>query len=298
MKQKFSYFLIRIFLWVGSVLPKDMVYRLSQWVVMRYYHLKPKRVQIMHDNIQIAFPNMSRDEVLLFGLDVYHELSKTISEYILCHANRIGVEDMILNMKEAKENLENLKSQSKSGVIIITGHYSNWELFGDFLGYNGFGVTNVVKRSPDSLVDNRIITPFRQRYGNRMIDQKGSMVRLAKALKNNQIVTLLMDQVVQPPNGVVVDFFGHQTAATKSVAMLKNKYNPIVVPMFIERVNREQFMIKVGEPIESKGCNDNDKILEIASMTQDYYDAIEKQIKESPKQWLWLYNRWKPIKSE
>ena len=259
---------------------------------MRYYHAKPKRVQIMHDNIKRAYPSMTHNEIVEFGLDVYKELSKTISEYLLSYASRLDIEEMIINMDEAREKLLDIKSKSDNGMIIITGHYSNWELFGDFLGYSGFGVTNIVKRSPDSWIDNRIITPFRQRYGNRMIDKKGSMVRLAKALKNNQIVTLLMDQVVQPPNGVVVDFFGHQTAATKSVAMLKNKYNPIVIAVFIERVEHEKFIVRVGEPMVA------DESLSIATMTQKYYDAIEQQIREAPEQWLWLYNRWKPIKDE
>ena len=260
--------------------------------------MKPKRVEIMHANIRRAFPDLAEAEVIIFGKKVYEALSKTLAEYLLIYADRLHVKNLVINRTEAREVLLALQSQSQRGMIIITGHYSNWELFGDFLGYSGFGITNVVKRSPKSLIDERIITPFREKYGNSMIDQKGSMVRLAKALKNNQMVTLLIDQVVQPPNGVVVDFFGYQTAATKSVAMLKNKYDPMIVPVFLERVGDEQFKVNIYDPIESIPDDNLSKEEQIVAMTQTYYQVLETQIKKSPEQWLWLYNRWKEIKFE
>ena len=252
----------------------------------------------MHANIRRAFPNLTEAEVTVFGKKVYEALSKTLAEYLLIYAGRLHVKDLVINREEARETLLALQSKSQRGMIVITGHYSNWELFGDFLGYSGFGITNVVKRSPGSLIDKRIITPFREKYGNRMIDQKGSMVRLAKALKNNQMVTLLIDQVVQPPNGVVVDFFGYPTAATKSVAMLKNKYDPVVVPVFLERVGQEQFKVNIYDPVESIPDKNLSKEEQIVAITQAYYKILEVQIKKSPEQWLWLYNRWKEIKFE
>ena len=294
MKKKINYYMIHFFLFLGKILPKSTLYMLSKCILMCYYKLKPKRVEIMHENIKRAFPKKSEEEIVRFGKEVYTALSQTVAEYLLSYAGRVHIQEMVSNMDEACKKLRRLKSESQNGMIIVTGHYANWELFGDFLGYNGFEIINVVKRSPDSLIDQRIITPFREKYGNSMIDQKGSMVRLAKALKSNRMVTLLIDQVVQPPNGVVVNFFGHQTAATKSVAMLKNKYDPMVVPVFLERVGRENFMVRVGDPIEVDLENDEEQKLTL--MTQRYYDAIEYQIRQAPEQWLWLYNRWKEIK--
>jgi KDO2-lipid IV(A) lauroyltransferase len=258
--------------------------------------MKPKRIEIMHANIRRAFPEKSESEIEEFGKRVYRELSKTVAEIVLLYNERIHVKEMVINTEEAVAKLKSFSQNAPNGILMVAGHYSNWELLGLFLGYHGFSVTNVVKPSKNALIDKYIVIPFRERSGNKMIELKGSMISMAKALKAGKNIALLIDQVVQPPNGVPVSFFGHPTAATKSVAMLKSKYDPLVIPVFIERVESERFMVRVGDPIEYSGDSDIEKEKQLIAMTQMYYDVIEEQIQQAPEQWLWLYNRWKEIK--
>jgi len=294
MKQKLTYYLIKCFLFLGKILPKNAIYSLSEWILMRYYHMKPKRIEIMHANIKRAFPEKNETEIEVFGKRVYEELSKTVAETVLLYNRRIYVKDIVINAEEAATKLKGFSENAPNGILIVTGHYSNWELFGQFLGCYDFPVINVVKPSSNIWIDKYIIIPFRERFGNRMIEPKGSMITIAKALKAGKNIALLIDQVVQPPNGLPVLFFGYPTAATKSVAMLKNKYDPLVVPVFIERVGIERFVVRVGDPIEPD--SDTNREQKLISMTQSYYDVIENQIRQAPDQWLWLYNRWKDIR--
>ena len=295
MKQRLYYYGIKLFLLFGKIVPQSMIYRFSRWLFEKYYTMKPKRVEIMHANIKRAYPKKNSQEIEAFGKSVYGEVSKTLAECILLYNNRINVRDMVVNIDEAAARLKMLSTKSSGGIVIITGHYSNWELLGQFLGYVGMPVSNVVKSSKNSLIDKYIAIPFRQRTGNKMIEQKGSMVTIAKILKSKQNIALLIDQVVKPPNGVPVSFFGHRTAATKSVAMLKLKYDPLVVPIFIERIEKERFRINIAEPIEPSAEIYTNKDEQIIDMTQSYYDAIQRQIEQAPTQWLWLYNRWKRV---
>jgi len=296
MKQKLAYYFIISLLFLGKILPKRTIYKLSHWILMLYYRAKPKRVGIMHGNIKRVFPEKSEEEIVAFGNKVYLELSKTVAECVLLYHDRIDVDRMVINTDEVLEKLERLATDSERGFLIVTGHYSNWELLGEFLGYHGFSVMNIVRKFPSLDLDEKIITPFRERHGNQMVEKEGAMIPMVKALKAGKNISLLIDQVVQPPNGVVVDLFGYQTAATKVIAMLKLKYDPLVVPIFITRIGDERFEVVVHDPVEvvfDGGLPEEEKIV---VMTQAYYDIIEEQIRQAPTQWLWLYNRWKEIR--
>ena len=298
MKKKLMYYLTRFFLFLGRFFSKTSIYSLSHWMLVRYYHARPKREEILHDNIKRAFPDKDEKEIKIFSRKVYSEVAKMLAETILLYQQRINIEQSVLNKEEVVEKLKQLQSDAPNGILFITAHYGNWELLGLFLGACGFPIVNVVKRSANHWIDEEITTPFRQRYGSRMVEHEGAMITLVKTLKKGKIVSLMIDQVVQPPNGVPVNFFGYPTAATKAVSVLKQKYNPLVVPIFISRVGVEQFEVNVYDPVETKLDTGISEEEQIAVMTQSYYEVIESQIKKSPEQWLWLYNRWKEIKFE
>jgi KDO2-lipid IV(A) lauroyltransferase len=78
--------------------------------------------------------------------------------------------------------------------------------------------------------------------------------------------------------------------------MLKLKYDPLVVPIFITREGQEKFTVQIHEPIEVVFENALSKEEKVVAMTQCYYDVIEQQIRQTPEQWIWFYNRWKRIK--
>ena len=263
-----------------------------------YYVLKPKRVTIMHANIKRAFPEWTVEEKEAFGKEVYNETAKTVAELVLLYHDRLDMDAVIVNSEEAIRKLNALNEKAPNGIIYIMAHYGNWELLGQFMAKNGFPLVGVVKEGRNSLIEQKILIPFRGKFGNSSVGHTSSMITIAKALKAQKSVSLAIDQVVQPPNGVVVDFFGHTTAATKAIAALKYKYNPLVVPVFLTRVGEQQFRADIYDPVETvpeKSLSEEERVV---GMTQQYYQMIEAQIRRAPKQWLWFYNRWKEIKFE
>lgn len=279
-------------------MPQKWVHAWSLGLLKLYYVLKPKRVAIMHANIRRAFPDLTVEEMEAFGKKVYAETAKTVAETMLFYHDRLDIDTTVVNREEAVEKFKALNENAPNGIIYIMAHYGNWELLGQFMAKGGFPLVGVVKEGRNSLIEQKILIPFRGKFGNCSVGHTSSMITIAKALKAQKSVSLAIDQVVQPPNGVVVDFFGHATAATKAIAVLKRKYDPLVVPVFLTRVGRQQFRADIHEPIEvafEEGLTEKERIVE---MTQQYYQVIEKQIRQAPQQWLWFYNRWKEIKFE
>ena len=286
MKQKLNYYIIKFLLSLGKFLPKSMLFAFSKWVLMLYYHKKKVRRDITHANLKKAFPEKSEAEIEAMAKEVYLNLSKTIAELVLINANRFDIDASVSNAKQSLAKLRELSADASSGIIYVMAHYANWELLCHFMGKNGLPLLGIVKDGKNRLIDENILIPFREKYGNQTLSHSGSMISIAKALKSNKSIVMAIDQVVQPPNGIAVNFFGHETYASKAVAALKQKYNPKIIPIFIQRV-AEGYQINIADEITS--------IESLSNMTQDYYDAIEAQIRKAPEQWLWLYNRWKRI---
>ena len=298
MRKTTNYLFVQFFLSFGKILPQKWVYVWSLGLLKLYYVLKPKRVAIMHANIRRAFPGLTVEEMEAFGKEVYRETAKTVAELVLLYHNRLDIDTVIINKEEAIQKLKALNENAPNGIIYIMAHYGNWELLVQFMAKSGFPLVGVVKEGRNSLIEQKILAPFRRKFGNSSVGHTSSMITIAKALRAKKSVTLAIDQVVQPPNGVVVDFFGHATAATKAIAVLKHKYDPLVVPIFLTRIGEQQFRADICEPVETvfeEGLPDEERIV---AMTQQYYRVIEAQICKTPKQWLWFYNRWKEIKFE
>jgi lauroyl/myristoyl acyltransferase len=99
-----------------------------RWIFDRYYHMKPKRVGIMHANIGRAFPEFSETEIEAFGKKVYIETAKTAGELLLIYHDRLDIDAMILNREEVIERLRSLQAEAPHGIIYImhtmeTGSY-------------------------------------------------------------------------------------------------------------------------------------------------------------------------------
>ena len=282
----FSYYGARALLVLSRVIPKKMLFAVAQRLMISYYWLDTKRRNITINNMQKAYRDKSSKEISDMAISSYKELGKTAAECLLIMNDRLDPNSVIINKDEALAKIEKISADAPNGVIYITAHYSNWELLCHFFGQNGVPLLGVVKESKNRKIEQNISTPFREKFGNKSVGHKKSMISIAKALKHGKSVVVAMDQWLRPPNVVEVDFFGRRTYAAKSVAALKKKLDPLVVPLFIERED-DGFRVIVGDRIDENGT--------IEKMTQSYYEAIERQINKSPAQWMWLHNRWKQL---
>ena len=104
-------------------------------------------------------------------------------------------------------------------------------------------------------------------------------------IKNNHSIALMVDQRVS--EGEKVKFFGKEALTTTLPGQLALKYNLDIVPIFIERTNKNLFKMKVCEVIKSSNFKNTFEVTEKLNKT------IENMIIKNPNQWIWTHNRWK-----
>ena len=175
-------------------------------------------------------------------------------------------------------------------IIMLTGHFGNWEMAGYLFGVFGFP-PNSVARALDNPYLDRLLKSFRERTGQKMIPKSGGYDQILEVLNSGGVLSFLADQDAGE-RGMFVEFFGRPASTHKSIALLALEHKAPVFVGYARRVGRG-FRYEIGceaiiEPEEWTGTVDDAKLL-----TQRYTSALERIIRRDPEQYLWLHRRWK-----
>ena len=293
MREKIEYSFVKFFLWLAKIAPKSFIYTTMKGLTLLVYYVDKSRRNLTITNLTLAFPEKTPEEIVALSKKVYTELSITITEILLMFTEQFNIEKVIKNHDEAQKKLHDIAQNSPNGVIVMTAHFSNWELAAHFLAKNGLPMLAIGRKGNNKLIDQKITIPFRNKYGNRATSKDNAMLAMAKTLKKGDAVGLLIDQKSGRHNSVKVNFFGTLAETTLSVAMLKLKFNPMVVPIFIARQSDGMYEMIINKPIDYVADEIEDKEKKLEAMTLKYNQVIEKTIRQYPTQWFWMHNRWR-----
>ena len=293
MREQIEYSLVKLFLWLAKIAPRSFIYAIVKGLTLLVYQLDQKRRNLTIKNLTMAFPEKTSEEILALSKEVYTQLSITIAEILLMFTGQFNIDKAIKNQEEAKKKLQDIAQNSPHGVIVMTAHFSNWELAAHFLAKNGLPMLAIGRKGNNKLIDTNITTPFREKYGNDAVSKKKAMLVMIKRLKNAGNVGLLIDQKSGNLNSVKVDFFGKPAETTLSIASLKLKFDSLVVPIFIARQSDGSYEMIINEPIDYVANEIEGKEKKLEAMTLKYNQTIEEVIRKYPSQWFWMHNRWR-----
>jgi KDO2-lipid IV(A) lauroyltransferase len=293
MRENIEYLIVKLFLFIAKVTPKIFIYKIIKFFTLLVYRIDKNRRNITINNLKMAFPDKSIEDIHILSREVYVELSKTIAEILLMFTNRLDIDSMFNNLEEAKGQLADIIKRNKNGVIVVTAHFSNWELAAHFLAKHGLPMLAVGREGNNKLIDRKITKPFRNKYGNLATSKGDAMMAMVKRLKRGNAVGLLIDQKSGRQNSTKVNFFNEAAETTLSVAVLKSRLNPEVIPIFIAREDNGKYRLLVNDPISYTADEIEGKEAKLTAMTAKYTDAIEDVIRQYPAQWFWMHNRWR-----
>ena len=236
--------------------------------------------------------------------------SKTIDEYEAmtrgCFDN-IGrsMMDMLYFVKRPKKlskivcihNEDRLRKalEEKRGVIVTTAHLSNFPLMFLSLVSRGYKV-NVVIRSMRDKGFGRFMYDLCALWKINMIEtlpKKNFVKETFGALRRNELLVILLDEVVPTEEGVQVPFFASKVTRGTGPMLFHNRQGSPILPMFIAQKEDGHFDIFVENPltVEARLSPHENMVKNIANLTA----TIESFVKKYPTQWGgWLNKRWFP----
>lgn len=189
------------------------------------------------------------------------------------------------------EGIEHLKKahEKGKGTIFLTGHIGCWEFFTTILPMQGFPLYSIGKPIYDSRLD-RLIVKNREIAGAYNIARGNSTKSIMKALKENSVLGILIDQDTSV-EGVFVDFLGKKAYTPIGPVVLAYKTGATIVPGAIQMMPDNTHRVLIKEAIEMERTGD--KKQDLINNTQKLSDFLEDMIRLEPTQWVWMHERWK-----
>jgi KDO2-lipid IV(A) lauroyltransferase len=295
MKDKLEFYFVKIFIWIIGLFPNAIIYKILKFVAKLLFKFEKRRSSLTLVNLQTAYPHKTHEEIKILALKSYESVATTLAEIILMLNNKINLDDMVENKEDFLEKLEIYTRDIPRGAVIITAHFSNWELAAQFLPRHGYPMVAIGREGNNKLIEKKITTPFRQRYGNKNVYKKNALLGIIKTIKKGGYVGLLFDQKAGGKNSVKVNFFNLSCDTTNSIAEMKLKFNPKIIPIFFPRNKNGKYTPIVYPPVEYIADEEQDKKEKIKKITQKYNDTLEEVIRKYPEQWFWMHNRWRLV---
>jgi Kdo2-lipid IVA lauroyltransferase/acyltransferase len=269
-------------------LPRKAAIRTAQFIARAAYRLH-KRLQFVGEtNLRMAMPELSgpqRAETLARLCDSLGRLLGEFSQFP--RITRENIAERVVY--EGFENYEEAARKGR-GVLLLTGHFGAWELCAFAQGVYGHPLSFLVRPLDNPLLD-RLISGYRGRSGNRVIDKNDAVRAVLKELRRGADVGLLVDVNTVAEEGVFCDFFGMPACSTTGLAVFALRADAPVVPGFLiwdERLQKHVLHFEPEVPLVRTG----DFKEEVRLNTQAYMKVIESFARRYPDQWLWVHKRW------
>ena len=283
-----EFFIVVIFFLIFKIIGLKLSSDFGE-IIGRYFGPLFRKKTIAKKNILIAFPNFNEKSINEMIDRMWKNIGRIFGEYI--HVNKFSIIDN--NKKKIvftnRNNMEILKKNNKP-IVFFSGHFANFELMAKCLQELGFDI-GAIYRPLNNIFLNPIMEFIRKKYICPIQIEKGSngTKKLIKHISNNNPLALMVDQRLS--SSIRVPFFDQPATTTITPAQLTIKYDALLVPVFLKRLEKTNFEFFIEEPLITNRTNDYDK--DIFNITQIMNIKIEEFIKRDPAHWLWSHDRWK-----
>ena len=235
-------------------------------------------------NIKKALPEIEEKKIDLIIKDMWANYGRILADYVSIKNFRDSKLNNYLEV-EGSEIFDEIKRNNEQ-VVFISGHFNNFELMAMEIEKSGIDVA-AIYRPLNNIFLNTIMEKIRKEYICKYQIKKGmsGAREIIKLYKNGFSIALMIDQRVR--EGIKLNFFGKPASTTTIPAQLVKKFGCKIVPIYIERIDKFYYKIKISRPI------DFDKNQSIEKISLVLNEELEKMILKRPGQWIWSHDRWK-----
>jgi Kdo2-lipid IVA lauroyltransferase/acyltransferase len=262
-------------------------------------HLVGFRKKVVSGNLQLALgKEKSPKELKELEKKIYHHTGTLFLEILRNFT--LTKQDYIDELEispEDKATLDRIKNAGK-GLLAISAHTANWEIFPASIASRGYPVAIVAKKM-SSPVAQTLIEQRRATAGFNVIYTGNTLHTIAESLKKGVFVGCMVDQHMPGAKGIRVNFFGVPASSIRGMAKLARETRCIIYPIYTYRQPSGKHRLRILDEIHyieapEYAEGSEERILREEWLnTQRYQEAMEQMIREHLDQWLWIHRRWK-----
>jgi Kdo2-lipid IVA lauroyltransferase/acyltransferase len=285
-----AYYFAFPFIYLLSILPFWILYRISDFLCFLLFHVVGYRRKVVEQNLRNSFPQKSEKEILALSKKYYEYLCDLTLEVF--KKINMSKEDAVKRCKfHNAELLNRLKSENKS-VILLMGHYGNWEWAGSSFTLSTNHQLYVLYKALSNPYFEKLMVKSRTLFGTRLIKVENTLRDIIANKRNAATYAFIADQTPFPQQAYWTTFLNQDTPLYTGAEKLAKKLNFPVVFVNIVRVKRGYYEIFPELLFEEpKLCIENE-------ITEIFIRRLEAAINKMPETWLWSHRRWKYTKEQ
>ena len=275
--------------------------RTGAWLGVAFHNALAARRRIATENVRLAFPDLGEREAGKIARRASQNIFMT-----MCESLRAGAATLqeireysplrdIEYMHEAREK--------NCGVILLTGHFGNWEVMGARIAQE-LPLTVLARPNSNTGIE-KYVAKMRANANISVISKWDSARGALRVLKNGEALGVLPDQRAGVSEGILLPMFGHRTRFYTSVAQMAILTGAPIVPIFgVRRAPwladgridshcfpaLEKIEATVSASVEEKKSAREEQT---RLVTQQVIGALEDAIRRNPDQWWWIHRRWR-----
>lgn len=234
-----------------------------------------------YSNISHCFPDKKQTQVNLLVKRHFEAIGVSFFETANAYYGSDHKISKLLTI--SNEQLFNDALKEEGGIILLCSHFMPLML-GSRALLLSHTIANIYRPQNNKLFD-RIMVKGYKKNGAVMIKSTDTR-SIIKAINNSLPIWYAPDQDLGKNNSVFAPFFGIQTATASATSRLAKNNNTRVIPYSFVRT-KNGYSMSFEKPISNYPSNDPVQDATVVNK------ILEKQIKKSPEQYLWVHRRFK-----
>jgi KDO2-lipid IV(A) lauroyltransferase len=256
------------------------------------HRLMAETTAALVDNFRGAFPDLDPRALDALALRTYRSYARDVVDFFRSVPLSADASLALFDQVRDHEALFRAQMAYGRGVILVTGHFGNWEMGSVLMRALGLPLTIVAMREASEDI-NRLRLEFRQRFGADTLEVRQSIdtaLQIRRRLSENRIVAMLMDRHVDRDR-VAVTFFGRRAYFLKTPPLLAYMTGAPLLPCAVLRLSTGRFSVRPGEPIHVSREMDRETAVQQAA--QRFATQLEGLIRQTPHCWYQFYPYWR-----
>ncbi|MFO7655737.1 MAG: lysophospholipid acyltransferase family protein [Bacteroidales bacterium] len=278
-------------LWLLTLLPLNVLYLLSDFFFVIIY-LAGYRKKVVMTNLQNSFPEKPQSELKKIARRFYRHFCDSFIESI--YALHISENEISKRFHYKNAEILNRYYKENKSVILVFGHYANWEWLNGMPLFVKHQVTALYHPLTNRFFD-ELFKEIRCKFGVKLISMKSAYKEMLSDAQKG-IVTATYFLTDQRPVWSSIrywtTFLNQETPVLTGSEVIAAKLNQPVIYLNIRKIRRGYYEAAFEIISENPG---QAKEFEI---TEQHTRKLEESIKQNPEYWLWSHKRWKHKREE
>ncbi len=289
---KLGYYLLRATTWIMQRFPLKVHYVVSDLFFIVAYYVIRYRKSVVRENLANSFPQKTKQERLEIEKRFFRHFCDSFIETL--YFDRIALEEARGVVRYTNADLLNKYMDQGRQVIVILGHYNNWEWNANWALHSPHRFYPIYKKLKNTNFE-KFYYNLRSQFGAIPTERAETFRQLISDHQKGipSMSAFLFDQTPRVYEiQHWVNFLNQDTPVILGAEKVAQKVNGVVVFMHSRKIKRGQYE---GEyELITDQAKDSPKF----EITDKCMALLEQQINDRPEFWLWSHKRWKHTRED